>query len=141
MKKLIIAATIVLACSGAFAKNSDEYALTDAMYHLTAAMIDGDAQRLRDLTTDTLTYGQPNDSLQNQSAFVAAIATGRVHYRRIDLTHTLASITGNTAVIRNHFSATTESNGKFTEVDLDELLVWQQSNGRWRLLARQGCRY
>ncbi|WP_052427031.1 nuclear transport factor 2 family protein, partial [Paraburkholderia terrae] len=141
MKKLILVIATGVAYAASWASSVDEYAVNDAMYHLTAAMIAGDARRMRELTNDSLTYGQSDGSIQNQAAFVDGITSGRTRYRRIDLTHTVTTVTGGNAIVRGHFSATTESAGRFVEVDLNEMLVWQKQNGRWRLLSRQGCKF
>lgn len=141
MKKLILVFAAGVACSASWASSADEYAVNDAMYHLTAAMLAGDAIKMRELTSGSLTYGHPDDKLQNRETFVDTIKSGQTRYKRIDLTDTVTTVTGENAIVRDHFSATTESDGKFTEIDLNELLVWQKHNGRWRLLARQGCKF
>lgn len=138
MKKLILFVVAALACSGAWANAADETAVDDAMNRLSAAMIAGDAQKMKDLTADTLTYGHSNGRVQDQSAFIDTIASGQTRYKRIDLSNTVTTVTGDNAVVRDHFSGTTESAGKLAEVDFDVLLVWQKQNGAWKLLARQG---
>jgi hypothetical protein len=140
MKNLIIVIATGLAYAASWASSIDEYAVNDAMYHLTAAMMAGDANGMRELTNDSLTYGQSDGSVQNQAVFVDNITSGSTRYRRIDLTHTVTTVTGDNAIVRGHFSATTESGGKFAEIDINELLVWEKHNGRWRLLSRQACK-
>lgn len=141
MKKLILAVATGIACSASFANSTDDYAVNDAMYHLMAAMMSGNKTEMRELTNDSLTYGHSDGTVQNQATFVDTIASGQTRYRRIDLTNTITTVAGDNAIVREHFSATTESGGKFVEIDLNELLVWQKHNGKWRLLARQGCRF
>jgi ketosteroid isomerase-like protein len=141
MKNLLLIIAGSLACLSASATTTAEYAVTDAMNRLSAAMIAGDAQKMRDLTSEKLSYGHSNGRVQDQAAFIGTITSGQTLYRRIDLTHTATTVTGDNAVVRNHFSGTTESDGKFAEVDFDVLLVWQKRNGVWKLLARQGYKY
>jgi hypothetical protein len=138
MKKLILLVAAALACSAAWADSVDETAVNDAMSRLSAAMIAGDPQKMKELTADTLTYGHSNGRVQDQAAFIDTIASGQTRYKRIDFSNTAITVTGDDAVVRDHFSGTTESAGKLTEVDFDVLLVWQKQDGAWKLLARQG---
>jgi ketosteroid isomerase-like protein len=116
--------------------------VNDAMNRLCAAMIAGNAQQMKALTADTLTYGHSNGKVQSQAEFIDTIASGKTRYKRIDLTKTVTTVTGNDAVIRDHFNGTTDSGGKLADVDFDVLTVWQkQSDGAWQLLARQGYKH
>jgi ketosteroid isomerase-like protein len=142
MKKLLMLLTAGLACSGAWASTADETAVNDAMNRLCAAMIAGNAQQMKALTADTLTYGHSSGKVQSQAEFIDTIASGKTRYKRIDLTKTVTTVTGNDAVIRDHFNGTTDSDGKLADVDFDVLTVWQkQSDGAWQLLARQGYKH
>jgi hypothetical protein len=141
MKKLLVWITTGLVCSAAWASSPDESAVNDAMSQLSAAMIAGDAQKMKALTADTLTYGHSSGRVQDQAAFIDTIASGQTRYKRIDLSNTVTTVTGDNAVVRDHFSGTTESAGKLAEVDFDVLLVWQKQNGVWKLLARQGYKH
>ncbi|PCE25344.1 hypothetical protein BWP39_12525 [Paraburkholderia acidicola] len=139
MKKFVlsVAASLLLA-SSAFASTADESAVNDAMQRLSAAMTAADAQQMKDLTADTLSYGHSNGLVQNQTEFVTTIASGQTKYRRIDLTQTVTTVTGDSAVMRDHFTGTVvEPDGKVNDVALNVLLVWQKQHGAWKLLARQ----
>lgn len=141
MKKLLVWVAAGLVCSAAWAGSPDQNAVDDAMNRLSAAMIAGDAQKMKALTADTLTYGHSSGKVQDQAAFIGTIASGQTRYKRIDLSNTVTTVTGDNAVVRDHFSGTTESAGKLAEVDFDVLLVWQKQNGEWKLLARQGYKH
>jgi hypothetical protein len=141
MKKLLVWITAGLVWSAAWASSPDESAVNDAMSQLSAAMIAGDAQKMKALTADTLTYGHSSGRVQDQAAFIDTIASGQTRYKRIDLSNTVTTVTGDNAVVRDHFSGTTESARKLAEVDFDVLLVWQKQNGVWKLLARQGYKH
>ena len=141
MKQLLawVAASVV--CTATWAASPDESAVDNAMNRLSAAMIAGNAQKMKALTADTLTYGHSSGKVQDQAAFIDTIASGQTRYKRIDLSNTVTTVTGDNAVVRDHFSGTTESAGKLADVDFDVLLVWQKQNGEWKLLARQGYKY
>jgi ketosteroid isomerase-like protein len=137
-KALITLVAAAIASSSAFAMKSDEASVNDAMNQLSAAMIASDGQKMKALTAETMTYGHSNGRVQDQSAFIDTIVSGQTRYRRIDLTNTVIHVTGDNAVIRDHFSGDVESGGKVKDVEFDTLLVWQKQDGKWKLLARQG---
>jgi hypothetical protein len=69
VKKLIFLVAAGLVCSGAWANAADGNAVNDAMNRLSAAMIAGDAQKMKELTADTLTYGiRPRSSTRSPAA-------------------------------------------------------------------------
>jgi hypothetical protein len=141
MKKLILWVAGTLVCSAAWAAVPDETAVNDAINSLSAAMLAGDEQKLKALTTDTLTYGHSSGRVQDQAAFVDTIASGKTSYKRITLTNSIIRLTGNTATVRDHFSGTIEQAGKVSDTDFDVLQVWRKDGGTWRLIARQGYKY
>lgn len=139
MKKIVLTiAAGVLLTSNAFASTADETAVNDAVQRLSAAMIAGNGQQMKDLTAATLSYGHSDGHLQTQSEFVQVIASGQTKYRRIDLTNSTTAVTGDAAVVRDHFSGTVDSEGKVNEVNFNVVMVWQKEHGAWKLLARQG---
>jgi hypothetical protein len=141
MKKLIMFVVAALASSAIWAEVPSDVAVDDAMNRLNAAMIAGDAQKLRELTADSLSYGHSSGRIEDQKAFIEKIASGQTRYKRIELSKTEKKVNGNVAVVRNHFSGTVETAGKLSDVDFDALLVWQKEAGLWKLIARQGYKY
>ncbi|MFM0741998.1 nuclear transport factor 2 family protein [Paraburkholderia xenovorans] len=139
MKRLVLSvAAGLLLSSNAFAASGDEGAVNAAVQRLSTAMISGNAQQMTDLTAKTLSYGHSDGHVQTQTEFVTTIASGQTKYRRIDLTDSTTAITGDAAVVRDHFSGTVDSDGKVNEVDFKVVMVWQKQHGAWKLLARQG---
>ena len=49
-------------------------------------------------------------------------------------------VVGNTAWVRNIFSAITNDGGKPGEANLSVLMVWMKQKGQWKLLARQAVK-
>jgi hypothetical protein len=141
MKKLILFVAGVLICSSTWAAASNESAVDDAINRLSAAMLAGDAQKLKALTASTLSYGHSNGEVQDQAVFVDTIVSGKTRYKKINLSNTETKVTGNAAVVRDHFSGTVEQAGKLSDVDLDVLQVWQKEGGAWKLIARQGYKH
>lgn len=141
MKKYILLAATILACSGVWAEVAQDSSIDDAMRRLNAAMLAGDAQKLRDLTADSLSYGHSDGRIQNQGEFIDALASGKTHFNRIDFSNSVTKISGDNAVIRNHFSGTLAAAGKLTETEFDVLMVWQKQQGIWKLIARQGYKH
>lgn len=140
--QMLLAAAVVCAVSvNLQAKTGDQASLDVAVQRLHAAMIAANGDELKALTASTLSYGHSNGSVQNQQVYIDTLTSGQTHYLRIDLTKPSTTLAGDNAIVRDHFSTTVESDGKKTDVELDQLMVWKKSGKGWKLLARQGYKY
>ena len=101
-------------------------------------MLDADRGQLQDLAADQLSYGHSSGKVETRAQFVETIASKKTIFRSITLSEPTITIAGNNAIVRHLFSAEVESDGSLSSVKLGVLQVWQNHNGRWRLLARQG---
>jgi hypothetical protein len=141
MKRMVCLGVLSLACLSAVAETANEASVDAAVQRLNAAMIGANAQEMKALTSDALSYGHSNGRVQDQVAFIETIASGATRYRRIDLSNSVTTLAGDEAIVRDHFSGTVESAGKVTDVDFDQLMIWQKRDGVWKLLARQGYKH
>ena len=140
--QMLLAATVVCATSfNVQAQTANPASLDAAVQRLHAAMITANDDELKALTTSALSYGHSNGAVQNQQVYIDTITSGQTHYLRIDLTKASTMLAGNNAIVRDHFSTTVESGGKKSDVELDQLMVWQKAGKGWKLLARQGYKY
>jgi hypothetical protein len=138
---MVCLGVLSLACLSAVAETANEASVDAAVQRLNAAMIGANAQEMKALTSDALSYGHSNGRVQDQVAFIETIASGATRYRRIDLSNSVTTLAGDEAIVRDHFSGTVESAGKVTDVDFDQLMIWQKRDGVWKLLARQGYKH
>lgn len=124
----------------AFAQSNDEKAVTQAVETLRKALIDPDQSTLDKLAADELSYGHSSGMVQDKTAFIEALTSGKSDFVTIDLSEQTVKVVDNTAIVRHHFSATTNDGGKPGSVKLSILLIWQKQKGQWRLLARQAVK-
>ena len=109
-----------------------------AVEDLRKAMLDADKARLEQLVADQLSYGHSGGVIQTKAQFVDVIVSKKTIYKSIALTEPSVVIAGNNAIVRHIFSGETESNGKVESSHIGVLQVWQNQDGHWKLLARQG---
>jgi ketosteroid isomerase-like protein len=122
------------------AQDKQTKAVAAAVEALRKAMIDPDKATLENLTVAELSYGHSNGQLQDQTAFVETLVSGKSDFVTIDLTEQTIKIVGQTAIVRHHLSATTNDGGKPGSVNLSILLIWVKQKGEWKLLARQAVK-
>jgi ketosteroid isomerase-like protein len=122
------------------AQTKEENAVAAAVESLRKAMIDADKPALEKLTCDELSYGHSSGVIQDKTAFVDAIASGKSDFVTIDLTDQTIKVVGNTALVRHILAASINDGGKPGTVKLSVLLVWQKQNKEWKLLARQAVK-
>ena len=122
------------------AQTKEEKQVADAVEQLKTAMINADKNLLEKLADEKLSYGHSGGAVEDKKAFVEKIVSGKSDFVTIDLSDQVISISGKTAIVRHQLKATTNDGGKPGEVSLKVLLVWQKSNGNWKLLARQAVK-
>lgn len=104
---------------------------------LNQAMISGNAQQLKQLAAEQLSYGHSSGTIENKAQFVEQIASGRSDFVSIELKNQHISVTGDTAIVRHELFADINDGGTPNSIHLGILLVWQLQDSQWKLLARQ----
>lgn len=104
---------------------------------LRTAMIDGNAQQLKELSASELNYGHSGGHVENQAEFIEKIVSGRSDFVTIELKDQHIQIVKDVAIVRHTLVATTNNQGKPGEVNIGVMLIWKKQNGQWKLLARQ----
>lgn len=123
------------------AQSAEQKAVSEAVEKLRVAMIDADKTILDKLTSDSLSYGHSTGRVETKSEFIGNLLSGKSDFVTIDLTEQTISISGDAAIVRHIFSATTNDNGKPGTTKLKVLLVWQKQKVGWKLLARQAVKF
>lgn len=143
MKKLLVL-VILFACmveaTIVSAQTSDETAVAGAVETLRKAILDGDKTALEKISSEKLTYGHSSGQIENKEEFVAALATGKADFTRIDISDQKILITGNTAIVRHVLKGEVVLSGTTTPLNLSVMLVWQKQGKEWKLLARQAIK-
>lgn len=104
---------------------------------LRKAMIDGDAAKLKELSSSELNYGHSGGHVENQAEFIDKIVSGRSDFVTIELKDQQIQIVKDIAIVRHTLVGTTSNLGKPGTVDIGVMLIWQKQRGEWKLLARQ----
>ena len=122
------------------AQSKQETAVANAVEQLRKAMVAADSVMLDNLTMDELSYGHSGGHVDDKKEFIQKITSGKSDFISINLSEQTITLSGKTAVVRHKLNAFTNDNGKPGEVHLLVLLVWQKTDGKWKLLARQAVK-
>ena len=122
------------------AQSKDEKAVAAAVETLRKAMLDGDKASLEKISSPDLSYGHSGGKVEDQAAFVNALASGANDFVTIDLSDQTIKVVGNTAIVRHKLNATSNDGGKPGVVKIAILLVWVKQGKEWKLLARQAVK-
>lgn len=134
--KIIFLFLVSLTGFSSFAQPEKEVAAAVEKFRL--AMIDPNAETLRNLTSKDLSYGHSNGLLENQDQFIDALVTGKSDFSIVNLTDQSISLNGkNVAIVRHKLKGETVHGGINAAVNLGILNVWVKEKGGWKLLARQ----
>ena len=121
--------------------NMEVSKVANAVETLRQAMVSADPKILENITAEALTYGHSGGKIEDKTAFIDQLVSGRSDFTAITLTEQTITVLGNTAIVRHKLSAATNDAGKGPgTVHLAVLLVWIKQNGDWKLLARQAVK-
>ena len=136
--KIITLSLLLFASTSVFAQNEQE--VVKAVEMLKQALLDGKKELLEGITHENLTYGHSSGLVEDRTAFVDALVSGRSDFQSITLSDQQVKVTGNVATVRHKLTGTVVSNGTPTEISLSVLLVWIKVRNNWKLLARQATK-
>ena len=112
-----------------------------AVDHLTQAMLHKDIPQLQVLTANNLTYGHSSGKIQNKQEFIADIETGRSGFKTLEMQKQTITLNGDTALVRNHFSAQAVNSGVEVPTEIENFQIWQKQKGKWLLIGRQAYKF
>jgi ketosteroid isomerase-like protein len=137
MKKIALFVVLLTTQLLVNAQTRTETNVAAAVENLRLAMMSGERSTLENVAATDLSYGHSSGKLENKTAFVESIASGKSDFVSIEFKNQTIKVTGKTAVVRHELHAKTNDGGKPGEVHLGILLVWQKQGGSWKMLARQ----
>jgi hypothetical protein len=120
-----------------YAQSPQEYDVAEAVESLRKEMLDGDREALERLSAEELSYGHSSGLIEDKAAFVEALASGKSDFLSINLSNQVIKVVGNTAIVRHNLNGEVADGGKQSKVNIGILLTWINSDGQWKLLARQ----
>ena len=140
IKRIMLIASLCLS-PWALADDNETALVGKKVEQLRSAMIDGDAKALKQLSSPLLSYGHSGGHIEDQSAFIEKIVSGKSDFVTMELTDQTISISGDVALVRHNLNADINDGGVANTIHLGILLVWQKQAGEWKLLARQAIKY
>jgi hypothetical protein len=118
-----------------------ENAIAAAVEELKTGIINADRDLLESITSDKLVYGHSSGRVQNKDEFIEEVVSLQPNdYLKIDLSDQTITISGNTAIVRHIYSFDYISDGVPGSASIGNVLIWQEQEGKWKLLARQAYR-
>ena len=122
------------------AKNpaDQEKAVAATIEEFKNGIINADRTVLSNLTFDELLFSHSSGKIQNKAEFLEEIVSLTPNdYTTINITDQLIRVVGNTAVVNHIYDAAFISNGAPGTVKIGITYVLKESDGKWKLLARQ----
>lgn len=137
---LSIFAIILFQFSGWSQNNNskDEKEIVARVESFRQALIDGNAIKLKELTSKDLTYGHSSGVVQNQAIFIEKLVSGESDFVSIEFQNQTIEVIGNdVAIVRHNLAAQTKDSGVEKDIKIGIMLVWQKQKNKWLLIARQ----
>ncbi len=135
---LLIVCLAIAFVQTAIAQDKGQDAVQKAVLQLKDAMLSGEEESLVAISSKDLTYGHSNGVVEDQDAFVLALASGNNNFTSITLADQTVEVLGKIALVRHNLTGNTHNKGaEPATVNLGVLMVWQKEGKNWKLLARQ----
>ncbi|WP_213939285.1 nuclear transport factor 2 family protein [Pseudomonas sp. dw_612] len=138
--KLVIGFLCLFSGYVAAAPATAEKDVAQAVDHLTQAMLHKDIPELQKLTAAKLSYGHSSGKVQDKAAFIADIETGKSAFKTLEMQKQTITLLGDTALVRNHFSAQALNGTEVVPTEIENFQIWQKQGGKWLLIGRQAFR-
>lgn len=120
---------------------AQKYSDLDARIHeFTTLLLEPNESKLKDITSSKLTYGHSNSMIEDQTAFLNALVSGKSDYIKIEISDQKTEVIGKTAIVRQIMELDVKGNNTTNHLNLKVLLVWVKEKGKWTLVARQAVR-
>jgi hypothetical protein len=139
-KGILVAIAFLFFTIGLSAQNSAEKLVAKQIDLFHQAMVDANEAALNDLTSEKLSYGHSNGGVEDKKDFMHKLTSGASDYTKIEVSNQTVSISGDVAIVRQDAELLMQGAAKGTQLNLMLVMVWQKSNGKWKLLARQGVK-
>ncbi len=117
--------------------DADIKKIDDTINQLYAAMVDGNRDKLEELTMEELTYGHSSGKIEDKKEYVEGVLHGAFQFSSITPENQTITTFGKTGLVRHIFKGEGTNNGKPATVNIGCLLVFQKEGKQWKLLARQ----
>lgn len=117
--------------------NKEETEVAARVESLRQALIDADANKLKELTSGDLSYGHSSGVVQNQSIFIEKLINGESDFVSIEFQNQTIKIIGDVTIVRHNLAAHTKDSGMDKDIKIGNMLVWQKQKSKWVLIARQ----
>jgi hypothetical protein len=140
MGAFALAAPGLLLSSEAAAQAGDEAAVAQAVETLRKGLLEADRSKLEQVASAQISYGHSDGRVETKEQFIHGVMTRKQTVKSLDFPELKVAVVGNAAIARHIYLSQSELDGKQTTTRIGALQVWQQQDGGWKLLARQGFR-
>lgn len=132
---------LVTFATNANSQSSKEQSLLAAIETFKKGVVDADATLLNSIAADELVFVHSNGRSQNKAEFVEELVSKKPNdYTKVDITDQKINFVGKTAIVRHTYAADYTADGKPGSLKIGVMLIWQETKGKWKLIARQAYR-
>ncbi|PKB16106.1 nuclear transport factor 2 family protein [Flavobacterium sp. 5] len=141
MKYFFLIVAVVLFQFSGLAQNNflskEKMAVAARVETLRQAMIDADGNKLKELTSEGLSYGHSSGNIQNKAVFIEKIVSGESDFVSIEFQDQTIEVIGDVAIVRHNLAAHTKDGGVDKDIKIGIMLIWEKQKNKWLLIARQ----
>lgn len=135
-----LAASVMGMAKGSQAFACNDAGLSGAVEAFRVAMLNADANAVKELASDALSFGHSNGVVQTREEFINVLVEKKEIFNSIHQIDHHNVVVNDFGIARHIFDADITFEGKPLLVKLGMLQVWKNEGGNWKMLARQAYR-
>lgn len=139
MRKQLCIVLVAVSLYGCVANNPEKEVAANVT-ELTNTYLHPNKEALDKLLSDDVTYGHSIGLVQDKAGITDNLLHGPFHFINITITGQTIKILKDIAIVRHTLSGDDTNAGVAEKFKFGILLIWQQTDGQWKLIARQAIK-
>ena len=131
-----IAALAMTLALSAGTQAAPDTSVDKALEAYRSALLSSDKARLSSICADAMSYGHSSGKVQDKDVFVSEAI--KSHWNSITFSEVTSTVAGSNAISRFIFSGENVNNGQTATTRFGAVIVWTKTQGKWKILVRQG---
>jgi ketosteroid isomerase-like protein len=126
----------LLGVAPTLASSAEEDAVAKNVEAFRMAQIAADAKAFDALCAPELSYSHSDGRVEDKATFITNATNGKSKFLSLDYLDPQIRVVGTAAIVRFHWVAESQSDGKESNTNLHILMNWQKQGADWKLLSR-----
>lgn len=118
-------------------EESDSQEIVSIVEDFNNALIHLNKSGLKKMTSEDLSYGHSDGSVQDKNEFIEGVMNGSFRFVTIDMSELSVQMVDDIAIVRHVLDSDYQNKQDEGHLQIGNLMIWRKDGRKWKLLARQ----